>query len=136
MMNEILKEFLDRGVVNYIDDILIYSKSLEEHCILVKKVLGRLREYGMAISLEKSTFHVKSVDFLGYVVATDGVTMNDEKVRNIKAWKPPTWVKEVQIFMGFANFYRRFIKNFSAICTPITDLTKGDPKKFIWGKKQ
>ena len=65
MMNEIMKEFLDRGVVNYIDDILIYSKSVEEHHILVKKVLKRLREYGMAISLEKSTFHIKSVDYFG-----------------------------------------------------------------------
>ena len=70
-------------------------------------------------------------------MAIDGVTMNDEKVRNIKAWKPPTSVKEVQIVMGFAKFYRQFIKNFSSICTPITDLTKEDPKKkFIWEKKQ
>jgi len=65
MMNEIMKEFLDRGVVNYIDDIFIYVKSLEEHRILVSKVLEKLRQLGMAISLEKSTFHVKSVDFLG-----------------------------------------------------------------------
>jgi len=136
MMNEILNEFLDRGVVNYIDDILICSKSLEQHQILVRKVLEKLRQFGMVISLEKSIFHIKSVDF-GSVVATDGLTMNDEKVRNIKAWKPPTSVKKVQIFMGFANFYQRFIKNFLAICTLITDLTKEDSKKkFIWRKRQ
>ena len=64
----------------------------------------------MAILLEKSVFHVKTVDFLGYVVMTDGVTMNEKKVETIKAWKPPTSVREVQIFMGFANFYRRFLK--------------------------
>ena len=80
MMNEILREFLDQGVVVYIDDILIYSQSLEEHIVLVWKVLQRLREYQMAISLEKSVFHVKKVDFLGYVVTTDGVTMNEKKV--------------------------------------------------------
>jgi len=65
MMNEILREFLDQGVVVYIDDILIYSKTIEEHIILVRKVLQKLREYRMAISLEKSVFHVKKVDFLG-----------------------------------------------------------------------
>ena len=88
----------------------------------------------MAISLEKRVFHVKTVDFLGYVVATDEVTMNEKKVETIKAWKPPTSVREVQIFMGFANFYRRFIKKFSDICTPITNLTRGDKTKFVWGK--
>jgi len=80
MMNEILRQFLDQGVVVYIDDILIYSLTLEEHIILVRKVLQRLREYRMAISLEKSVFHLKKVDFLGYVVATDRVTMNKKKV--------------------------------------------------------
>ena len=136
MMNEILREFLDQGVVVYIDDILIYSKTIEEHIILVRKVLQKLREYRMAISLEKSVFHVKKVDFLGYVVATDGVTMNEKKVESVKAWRAPASVKDVQIFIGFANFYRRFIKNFSAICAPITNLLKGDPKKFFWGKEQ
>ena len=81
-------------------------------------------------------FHVKRVEFLGYVVATDGVTMNEKKVETIKAWKLPTSVREVQIFMGFANFYRQLIKNFSDICTPITNLTKGDKTKFVWGKDQ
>ena len=62
--------------------------------------------------------------------------MNEKKVETIKAWKPPTSVREVQIFMGFASFYRRFIKNFSDICTPITNLTIGDKTKFVWGKDQ
>jgi len=90
----------------------------------------------MAISLKKSLFLVKKVDFLGYVVATDGVTMNEKKVESVKAWKAPAWMKDIQIFIGFANFYRRFIKNFSAICTPITNRLKGDPKKLFWGKEQ
>jgi len=135
-MKEILREFLDQGVVVYIDDILIYSPTLEEHIILVRKVLQRLREYRIASSLEKSVFHVKKVGFLGYVVATDGVTMHEKKVESIKWWKAPASVKDIQIFIGFANFYRRFIKSFSAICTPITNLVKGDPKKFSWGKEQ
>jgi len=86
----------------------------------------------MAISSEKTVFHVKKVDFLGYVVATDGVTMNEKKVESVKAWQAPTSVKDVQIFIGFANFDRRFIKNFSAICAPITNLLKGNPKQSFW----
>jgi len=136
MMNEILREFLDQGVVVYIDDILICSKTMEEHIILVRKVLQKLREYRMAISLEKTVFHVKKVDFLGYVVATDGVTMNEKKVESVKAWGAPASVKDVQIFIGFTNFYRRFIKHFSAICAPITNLLKGDPTKSFSGKEQ
>jgi len=131
MMNEILREFLDQGVVVYIDDILIYSKTIVEHVILVRKVLQKLCEYRMAISLEKSVFHLKKVDFLGYVVATDGVTMNEKKVECVKAWRAPASVKDFQIFIGFANFYWRFIKNFSAISPPITNLLKGDTKKFF-----
>ena len=76
------------------------------------------------------------MDFLGYVVATDGVTMNEKKVESIKLWKAPASVRDIQIFIGFANFYCRFIKNFSAICAPITNLLKGDPKKFFWGREQ
>jgi len=136
MMHESPQEFLDQGVLVYIDDILIYSKTIEEHIILVRKVLQKLREYQMAISLQKRVFHVKKVDFLGYVVATDGVTMNEKKVESIKAWRAPASVMDVQIFIGFANFYRTFIKNFSAICAPITNLLRGDPKKSFWGKDQ
>ena len=123
-------------MVVYIDHILIYSQSLEEHIVLVRKVLQRLREYQMAISLEKSVFHVKKVDFLGYVVATNGVTMNEKKVESIKSWKAPALIRDIQIFIRFANFNRRFIKNCLTICAPITNLIKGDPKKFFWGKEQ
>jgi len=105
MMNEILREFLDQGVVLYIDDILIYCKMVEEYIILVRKVLQRLRQYRMAISLEKSVFHVKKVDFLDYVMAKDRVTMNEKKVESVKAWRAPASVKDVHIFVGCANFY-------------------------------
>jgi len=128
MMNEIQREFLDQGVVVYIDDILIYSKSVEEYIILVRKVLQRLRQYQVAIFLEKSVFHVKKVDVFGYVVATDRVTMNEKKVKCVKGWRAPASVKNLQIFIGLANFDRRSIKNFSAICGPITNVLKGDTR--------
>jgi len=84
MMNNILREFLDHGVVVYLDYILIYSENHEEHLELVKKVLARLEEHRLAISLKKSVFHVPSVEFLGYIVAVDGVTMSERKVESIK----------------------------------------------------
>jgi len=136
MMNKILREFLDQGVVVYLDDILIYSKTHAEHVAMVKKVLSRLMEHQLAVSIKKSEFHVKAVEFLGYIVATDGVTMSTWKVDSIRKWKGPRSVKEVQIFLGFANFYRRFIANFSKICKPITETLKGDKQKFSWGREQ
>ena len=136
MMNKVLREFLDHGVVVYMDDILIYSENYEKHIELVKKVLARLEEHRLAISLKKSAFHLPSVEFLGYIVALEGVTMSERKVEFIKKWRSPRSVKEVQIFIGFANFYRRFIKDFSKICKPITETLKGNPKDFSWGKEQ
>jgi len=135
MMNKILREFLDHGVVVYLDNILIYSENYEEHIELVKKVLARLEEHRLAISLKKLVFHVPLVEFLGYIVAVDGVTMSERKVESIKKWRSPQSVKEVQICIGFANFYRRFIKDFSEICKPITETLKGNPRDFSWGKE-
>ena len=86
MMNKILREFLDHKVVVYLDDILIYSKTYEEHRALVKKILARLEEHQLAVSIKKSSFHVPSVEFLGYIVAVDGVTMSERKVDSIRKW--------------------------------------------------
>ena len=133
-----LRQFLDHGVVIYLDDILIYAKSLEDHKAFVKQVLARLEPDDLAISLEKSVFHVDTVEFLGYIVGKDGVTMSKKKVESILSWKAPQSVKDVQIFNGFANFYQRFIENFSKVCKPITDMlkTKGDKKLWSWGPEQ
>ena len=138
LMNNILREFLDHGVVVYLDDILIYSKNQNEHDILVKKVLEKLEQHDLAVSLKKSVFHTKTVEFLGYIVGTDSVTMSERKVESILKWKAPPSVKDLQIFIGFANFYRRFIENISKICKPITETIKGKDNKglFTWGKEQ
>src|ERR1700712_890313 len=88
MMNKILPEFLDHGVVVYLDDILIYSTSEEEHVDLVKKVLAKHKEHQLAVPVTKSVFHQESVEFLGYIVATNGGTMSERKVESIKNWKP------------------------------------------------
>ena len=125
-------------MVVYLDDILIYSKNQKEHEILVKKVLERLEQHDLVVSLKKSVFYTKTVVFLGYIVGTDGVTMSERKVESILKWKAPRSVKDVQIFIGFANFYRRFIENFSKICKPITYTLKRKDNRglFVWGKKQ
>jgi len=136
MMNKILREFLDQGVVVYLDDILIYSQTHAEHVTMVKKVLSRLMEHQLAVSIKKSEFHVKAVEFLGYIVATDEVTIRTRKVDSIRKWKAPRSVKEVQTFLGFANIYRRFIENFSKICKPITETQKGDKQKFSRGREE
>ena len=137
-MSTILREFLDHGVVVYLDDILIYSKSLEKHKALIKQVLARLERHDLAISLKKSVFHVDTVEFLGYIVGKDGVTMSKKIVESILSWKAPRSVKDDQIFIRFANFYPRFIENFSKVCKPITDAlkTKGDKKLWSWGPEQ
>jgi len=105
-MNKILREFLDHGVVVYLDDILIYYKSMDDHIKLVQGVLDRLEQYDLVVALKKSVFHEEEVDTVGYIVKTSGVTMSDRKVKSVQNWAHPRSVKEVQMFIGFANFYR------------------------------
>ncbi|MCU1441842.1 MAG: hypothetical protein JWP85_2839, partial [Rhodoglobus sp.] len=132
MMNDVLREFLDQGVVVYLDDVLMYSKTREEHRELVGKVLQKLREYNLVANPKKSFFDKTEIEFLGYILSPEGVTMATDKVKSIMEWQTPRSVKDVQIFMGFANFYRRFIHNFSGVCKPITDCLRGDAKNFVW----
>ena len=136
MMNEVLREFLDQGVVVYIDDVLIYTKTMKEHITLTRRVLAKIKEYGLAIAAHKSSFHVQQTEFLGYILTPAGVEMSKEKVETVLEWAPPTNVKGVQAFMGFANFYRRFIQNFSKIAKPITGTFQGKGKTFGWGNEQ
>jgi len=105
MMNKILREFLDHGVVVYLDHILIYSENMEIHIKLVQKVLDQLEQHNLAVSFKKLVFHQEEVEFLGYFVKTSGITMSDRQVKSGQNWAHPRWLKEVQIFIGFANFY-------------------------------
>ena len=105
MMNTILREFLDHGVVVYLEDILIYSKSLEDQRALIKQVLAQLERHDLAIWLKQSVFHVDTIEFPGYIVGKDGVTMTKKKVESILSWKAPRSVKDVQIFTGFSQIF-------------------------------
>src|SRR5213078_2164275 len=100
MMNEILREYLDQGVVVYLDNILIYSRNEEEHEVLVKKVLQILMDNDLASNIDKCHFHTKELNFLGYIISPEGVKIANDCVRTILDWKPPTSIKEVQMFMG------------------------------------
>ena len=112
MMNEILKEFLNLGIVCYLDDILIYSWNKAEHETLVKLILQKFIDHGLAVEIDKCLFHVQEVDFLDYILSPEGVKMANDWIRTILDWEPPKSVKDVQVFIGFANFYRRFIYDF------------------------
>ncbi len=131
-IHEVLREFLHRFVIVYIDDILIYSRSLAEHRQHVAEVLQRLREYHLYLKAEKCTFHQSTVHFLGYVINSGGIRMDKGKVEAITSWPLPSSIKELQRFLGFSNFYRRFISNYSTITSSLTDLLKGKAKSLSW----
>ena len=132
-INWVLRDFLDDFCSAYVDDILIYSSgTLRDHREKVESVLSRLQEAGLQCDLGKCEFEVQSTKYLGFIIeAGKGVRMDPEKIKAIEEWKPPTTVKGVRSFLGFANFYRRFIQGFAEIVRPLTDLTQKD-KLWQW----
>jgi len=132
MMNHILSDILDIGVLVYMDDILVYAKTEKEHDTLVKTVLERLQQNRLAVSPEKCVWKAEEVEFLGYIIGRNGVRMSQDKVEAVLSWNSPTSVKETQSFLGFANFYRRFIQDDSRIARPMTELTKKSETKWEW----
>ena len=131
MMNEIFRDMIDLGVVIYLDDILIYSENEQDHVALVKRVLERLHEHQLAIVPNKCEWHRSRVNFLGYIISSQGVEMDQVKIRTVVEWEAPDLVKGVQSFLEFANFYRRFIEGYSKLTRLLTDLTKKS-EKFFW----
>lgn len=125
-INDVLRPLVDTICVVYLDDILIYSRDPAEHSYHVRQVLQRLREAGLFANLKKCEFHTTRVSFLGFVVSSEGIQMERERVEAVATWPEPRSVKEVQTFLGFAGFYRRFIKNYSKITAPLTELTRKD----------
>ena len=132
MMNHVLSDVLDVGVLAYMDDILVYAETEEEHDQLVREVLKRLQQNGLAVSPEKCVWKTHEVEFLGYVIGRKGISMSQDKVEAVLSWRTPNALTEVQSFLGFANFYRRFIKDYSGIARPLTELTKKTGKEWSW----
>ena len=123
-INDILRAHLDDFVTAYLDDILIFSETLKEHRQHVSWVLEQLQAHGLQISIKKTEFHVTSTEFLGLIISSQGVSMDPKKIQAIVEWETPSCVRDVQSFLGFANFYRRFIRDFSRVVAPLNDLTK------------
>ncbi len=116
----------------YINDILIYSRNLAEHRHHILQVLLQLRKHQLYLKLEKCEFHRTTVPFLGYVINPEGIQMDQGKVQVINSWPQPQSVKELQRFLGFSNFYQRFIHNFSLLTAPITSLLRHQHKSLSW----
>ncbi|KAF8737683.1 hypothetical protein RHS02_06087, partial [Rhizoctonia solani] len=125
-MNKLFKDLLDVCVIIYLDDILIYSKDDALHTQHVHKVLRRLMENQLFCKASKCTFHVTSVEYLGIVVLDKGFSLDKLKIQAVQEWPTPTKVKEVQSFLGFANFLRWFVANFSHMARPLHNLVKKD----------
>lgn len=136
-INWVLREFLDEWCSAYVDDVLIYSSgSRAEHEAKVKEIVQKLGAAGLHLDVGKSEFSVKKTKYLGFIIeAGQGIRMDPEKVAAIGAWEPPKSVTGIRSFLGFANFYRQFIGNFSSLAEPLTRLT-GKNATFKWGPAQ
>ncbi|KAI2661634.1 Transposon Tf2-6 polyprotein [Labeo rohita] len=131
-VNDVFRDMLDRWVIVYIDDILIFSSSYSEHVQHVRAVLQRLIQHKLFAKEEKCQFHQESIAFLGYVISPEGVAMDDAKVRAVRDWPRPKTLKELQRFLGFSNFYRRFIRSFSTVAAPLTSMVKRGDTRLTW----
>jgi hypothetical protein len=134
LMNEVLKDFICKFMVVYLDDILIFSKSEEEHLRHFKMVLKRLQQEKLLVNLKKCYFMKKKLVYLGFVISSNELKMDLEKVREIREWPSPRSMFEVRSFHGLASFYRIFIRNFSSICAPILNTIKKEHGYFNWTK--
>ncbi|MBW0540134.1 hypothetical protein O181_079849 [Austropuccinia psidii MF-1] len=126
LVNDIFQDLLDVYVVVYLDDIMVFSKSEEEHVTHVSTVLSRLRANNLFAKASKCLFHVSSVEYLGYVVSSEGLKIDQAKVQQILNWPTPRNLKALQDFLCFANFYCRFIKNYSKKISSLTSFLKKD----------
>ena len=122
-MNRIFRPFLDKFVVVFIDDILIYSRTHEEHAEHLRLVLSVLKDKQLYVKLSKCEFWMNEVQFLGHVISAQGIVVDPAKVEAVVKWKSPKSATEIRSFVGLANYYRRFIEGFSKILAPLTQLT-------------
>jgi hypothetical protein len=130
LMNKVFMEYLDKFVVMFIDDILVYSRS-EEHEEHLLVPLQKLREHRLCAKLSKCKFWMKQVAFLGHVISKGGISVDPSKVQDVLSWNAPTSVSDIRSFLGLAGYYQRFIEGFSKISKPMIELLEKD-KKFEW----
>eukprot|EP00253_Pinus_taeda_P006753 PITA_06753 len=131
LMNSIFHQYLDRFVLIFIDDILVYSRTMEEHQEHLRKVLQTLREHQLYAKFSKCDFFKEEIQYLGHVITKEGIAVDPEKIKAIMDWPVPKDVADVRSFMGLAGYYRRFVEGFSKVAFPITSLQKKG-KTFHW----
>ncbi|XP_021985961.1 uncharacterized mitochondrial protein AtMg00860-like [Helianthus annuus] len=134
-MNRVCKPYLDKFVIVFIDDILIYSRNKDEHEHHLRTILQLLKKEKLYAKFSKCEFWLREVQFLGHVVNEKGIHADPSKIEAIKNWSAPKTPTEIRQFQGLAGYYQRFIENFSKIVQSLTSLTQKD-KKFEWGEKQ
>src|SRR5919197_1410394 len=134
-MNHIMREFLEKFVLVYIDDVIIYSETFEEHIEHLKQVFEKLRESNLMVKLKKCEFGKQEITFLGHVIGKNGIKPDPAKVEKIKNLKEPTNLRELRSVLGLCSYYRKFVKNFSKIVKPMTKLL-GKDEKYVWGESQ
>ena len=134
-MNDLLREYLNKFVVVYLDDILIFSDSEEEHKEHVKMILDLMKKHNLKLAKKKCEFNQREIEYLGHKLGDGKISPTDQKLKIIKEWERTTNTKEVQSFLGFVNYYHKFIKNFAEIAIPLYTLSRKDVK-FTWKKEQ
>ena len=128
LMNRVFQPYLDRFVIVFIDDILVYSGSPKEHSEHLRIVLQTLRERQLYAKLSKCQFWLDKVAFLSHVISAEGVSVDPQKIEVVINWKPPKNVSEVRSFLDLAGYYRKFVEGFSSLATPLTKMTRKDVK--------
>jgi hypothetical protein len=134
LMNSVFMLELDKFVVVFIDDILVYSKNDDEHTEHLHIVLQRLRDHRLYAKLSKCDFWLREIKFLGHTISLDGISVDPEKVQEVMNWKPPTTVRQIRSFLGLTGYYRQFISDFSRIAKPMTELLKKGVE-YEWSQK-
>jgi hypothetical protein len=128
LMNKVFMDELDKFIIIFIDDILVYSRSAKEHGHHLRIVLGKLRDHHLYAKFSKCEFWLQKVSFLGHILTAEGVVVDPEKVTVVAYWKRPTSITKILSFLGLAGYYRRFIEGFSKIVRPMTTLLQKDKK--------
>src|SRR5690606_15674128 len=122
MMNSVLRPFLDNFVIVYLDDILVFSKTLEEHKEHIRLVLNALKENKLVVNAKKCEFGRRNITFVGHIVGERGIAVDSAKIDVIRTWPVPSSIHEIRQFLGLCSYYRRFIAGFADIAAPLTDL--------------
>jgi transposase InsO family protein len=135
LMNDTFRDLLDRSVLVFLDDILVFSRTEQEHEQHVEEVLRRLRRQQLYAKLSKCELFRQQVEFLGHHIGADGLSVSPDKIAAVRDWPRPGNVRDVRSFLGLANFYRRFVRDYSKLALPLTELTKTDVR-FAWSDQQ